>query len=119
MKSKAGIVKLPKQHRFIRYEVEDDKTWLWIEVSPKDEVVTYSLKRMSIPVLEKFDLDVNKGATIIEFKNIDGFLTCLVLEPVNEEKDPKRIRAFKTGAEMPKTGLIYLGCAAILYSTGN
>jgi len=69
--------------------------------------------KYQIPVLEDFEVDLPKGAEIIRFENEGGLLWIWAIVNPDAPIEPKRLLAFKTGAEIPDMDLNYLGCAAI------
>lgn len=66
-----------------------------------------------IPILEDFEIELPEGAQIIRFANENGFLFLWAVVSPDNKLQKRRIRAFKTGAEMPTENLAFLGYAPI------
>ena len=91
-------------------------SWNSDERGPKQALVEKpkrAIWKYQIPVLEDFTVDLPDGAEIIRFANEEGMLWIWAVVNPDAEIVPKRLLAFKTGAEMPDMKLNYLGCAAI------
>lgn len=90
--------------------------WDDSERGPKMALVekpSRTIWKYQIPVLEDFTISLPKGAEIIRFANEEGRLWIWAIVCPDAELKPRRILAFKAGAEMPDDKLKYLGCAAI------
>lgn len=91
-------------------------SWNVDERGPKQALVekpARTIWKYQIPVLEDFTVELPKGAEIIRFKNEGGKLWLWAVVNPDAEIVPKRLLAFKAGAEMPDDNMRYLGCAAI------
>lgn len=75
---------------------------------------TRTIWKYQIPVLEDFTIDLPKGAEIIRFANEGGLLWLWAIVEPEAEIKPRRLLAFKTGAEMPSRPMKFLGYAAIV-----
>ena len=93
-----------------------DSSWNEEERGPKQALVKEPVRtiwKYQIPVLEDFEIDLPEGAEIIRFANEEGKLWIWAIVNPKAPVKPKRLLAFKTGAEMPEIPLRYIGCAAI------
>jgi len=100
----------------IRQISEELFSWDEEQRGPKQALIEKPNKtiwKYQIPILEDFTVDLHEGAEIIRFANEGGMLWLWAIVEPNAPIKPKRILAFKTGAEMPMDNLNYLGCAAI------
>lgn len=91
-------------------------SWNEMERGPKQALVERpkrAIWKYQIPVLEDFTVDMPKGAEIIRFANECGKLWLWAVVNPDSPIEPVRLMAFKTGAEMPDSKMLYLGCAAI------
>ncbi len=93
-----------------------DDQWNEAERGPRQALVErpgMTIWKYQIPVLEDFTIDLPEGAQIIRFDNEVGKLWLWAIVRPDAPIVPRRLLAFKTGAEMPDIPMSYLGCAAI------
>jgi hypothetical protein len=71
--------------------------------------------KYSLPVQEKFSIELPAGATIIRVDDVDGqFWLWAIVDP-QADKEARRIECYKTGQaiETPLEHLKYLGCCKL------
>lgn len=68
-----------------------------------------------LPVQEKIQIDLPKGARIIRVEDVDGLFFLWAIVDPEAELEPRYIECYKTGQPMiePVEGLVYLGCCKL------
>lgn len=70
--------------------------------------------KYQMPVLEKFEMKLPKGALIIRMADQDGMFWLWAVVDTNAPDETRHFRAFKTGAEIPSDlHMAYIGFCAV------
>lgn len=71
------------------------------------------LFKYQMPLKEKFEMKLPKGARIIRIDFQDGYMWMWAIVDTNEELEVRHFYAVKCGANVPKEDLVYLGFAPV------
>lgn len=71
--------------------------------------------KYSLPVQEKFVIELPAGAEIIRVDDVDGLFWLWAIVDTDRPMEPRRIECYKTGQpiETPADHLLYLGCCKL------
>lgn len=70
--------------------------------------------KYQMPVLERFSMELPKGAEIIRMEDQGGMFWLWAVVDTNEPDEKREFMAFKTGAEIPAdVNLDYVGFCAV------
>lgn len=71
--------------------------------------------KYTLPVQEKFSIELPAGAKIIRVDDVDGLFFLWAIVDPEAEMETRRIECFKTGQpiETPLSDLSYLGCCKL------
>lgn len=74
-----------------------------------------TIYKYSLPVQEKFVIELPGGATIIRVDDVDGLFWLWAIVDPTADREPRRIECYKTGQaiETPLEHLKYLGCCKL------
>lgn len=71
--------------------------------------------KYSLPVQEKFTMELPAGAKIIRVDDVEGKFWLWAIVDTEAPLEPRNIECYKTGQEMPADEhvLLYLGCCKL------
>jgi hypothetical protein len=71
--------------------------------------------KYSLPVKEKFTIELPKSAKIIRVDDVDGLFWLWAIVDETAELECRYIECYKTGQEIttPQENLVYLGCCKL------
>lgn len=94
---------LPKNSQILRVETDQNgDTWLWAIINTEAPIEPNWIRRVRVPALEEFKVNMSKGDKIIGLEHVAGFTYMWILDDETEEvRNDVEFRAFKTGSQMP------------------